>query len=86
LKRRHREGTNEDLLVVVAWRDGARVLEQTVAEGALSVVDVGDNAEVAVTLDGDGGDALLELGSAALLGAVLDSRTAAGGAGGAVLL
>jgi hypothetical protein len=63
--------THENLLVGVAGRDGARVLEQAVGQGALAVVDVGDDAEVAVALDGDGGDALLELGGAALLGAVL---------------
>lgn len=49
------------------------MLKQAVAEGALAVVDVSDDAEVAVALDGDGGNALLELGGTALLGAVLGS-------------
>jgi hypothetical protein len=35
------------------------------------VIDMGDDAEVAVAVERDGGDALLELGGAAHLGAVL---------------
>jgi hypothetical protein len=74
-----RKKTHENLLVGVARRDGARVLEQAVRQGALAVVDVGDDAKVAVALDGDRRDALLELGGAALLGAVL-GRSAGGAA------
>jgi hypothetical protein len=36
--------------------------QKAVAQGALSMIDVGDNAEVAEALYGDGGDASLELG------------------------
>ena len=50
----------EDLLVA-AGLDRARQLEQPVRQRALAMVHVGDNAEVAVPLDGDRGDALLEL-------------------------
>jgi hypothetical protein len=76
----------EDLLVGVAGRDGARVLEEAVAQGAFAVVDVGDDAEVAVALDGDGLDAFLDLGGPAQFGPVFEEATGCGcGAGGAPL-
>lgn len=59
------------------------MLEQAVAEGAFAVVDMGDDAEVAVAVEGDHSDALLELGGAAHLGAIFG---VAGGACAAELL
>ena len=44
-------------LLVPAGGDGARDLEQAVAERALAVVDVRDDAEAAEARDGDRGDA-----------------------------
>lgn len=53
----------EDLAAVgVVGRDGARVLEEAVGQGGLAVVDVRDDAEVAVAREGDGVDAGLEGG------------------------
>lgn len=49
-------------LLVAAGLDGARELEQAVAEGALAMVDVGNNAEVPKAINWDIGDALLEIG------------------------
>jgi hypothetical protein len=40
------------------------VLEEAVAERALAVVDVRDDAEVAVAVERDGGDAFLDGGAA----------------------
>lgn len=51
---------HQDLLVAVAGRDGARVFQQTIAQRALAMVDVGDDAEVAISVNRDGGDASLE--------------------------
>lgn len=48
-------------LLVAAGLDGARQLEQAVRQRALAMVHVGDDAEVAVPLDGNRGNALLEL-------------------------
>jgi hypothetical protein len=50
----------EDLLLA-AGLDGARELQQAVRQGALAMVDVGYNAEVAVSLDRDVGDAFLQV-------------------------
>ena len=49
-------------LLVAAGLDGARQLQQAVGEGAFAMVYVCDDAEVAVALERDGGDASFELG------------------------
>lgn len=51
----------EDLLVVARF-DGSRKLQESIAKGALAMVDVCDNAEVPISLQGYGCDAMLELG------------------------
>ncbi|KAK1774102.1 hypothetical protein QBC45DRAFT_425873 [Copromyces sp. CBS 386.78] len=51
----------QDLLVSIAGHDRARVLQQPVGERALAVVDVGDDTEVSVTLERDGGNSFLDL-------------------------
>jgi len=48
-------------LLLAAGLDGARNLQQAVRQRRLAMVDVGDDAEIAVPVDGDLGDALLEL-------------------------
>lgn len=53
--------TYQNLLVAVAGRDGACVFEQAIAQRALSMVDVRDDAEVSVPLNWDGRNARLEL-------------------------
>jgi hypothetical protein len=53
--------TYKNLLVAIAGTDCAGILQQSVAQSTLSMVDVGDDAKVAVALDGDVVDALLEL-------------------------
>lgn len=55
------KGTYENLLVAVAGIDCTGVFKQSVTQRALTMVDVSDDTEVAVALDGDGVDALLEL-------------------------
>lgn len=52
--------TYQNLLVSIAGLDGAGVFQQPITQGAFAVVDVGNYAEIAVPLDGDGRDALLE--------------------------
>lgn len=49
-------------LLVAARLDGARELQQTVAERALAMVDMRDDAEVAEAVDGDLRDSALEVG------------------------
>ncbi|KAK1920113.1 hypothetical protein P3342_002409 [Pyrenophora teres f. teres] len=48
-------------LLLSARLDGACNLQQAVRQRRLAMVDVGDDAEVAVPVDGDLGDALLQL-------------------------
>lgn len=50
----------QDLSISTLFDDSGQ-LEQAIAQGALSVIDVGDNAEVAKAVYGNGGDALLQL-------------------------
>lgn len=49
-------------LLVAARLNGAGELEQPVAERALAMIDMGNDAEVPKTLNWDGGDALLKVG------------------------
>ncbi len=53
--------TYENLLIAVAGIDCAGVFQQPVAQRALAMVDMSDDTEVTVPLDGDGVDALFEL-------------------------
>lgn len=46
-------------LLVRAGLDGAGQLEQAIAESALPMINMGDNTEIPVPLDGYCGDALL---------------------------
>lgn len=72
----------EDLLVATGL-NRTRQLQQPVREGAFAMVHVSDNAKVAVALDGDVGDALLEVGlSAESLGVGAGERREALKAGG----
>jgi hypothetical protein len=59
--RKETKCTYENLLVAVTGVDCASVFQQPVTQRALAMVDVGNDAEVPVPLDGDGVDSLLEL-------------------------
>lgn len=66
-------------LLVTAGLNGAGELEQSVAESALAMIDVSDDAEVAESLNRDGGDAFFEV----RLGSMGDGVAGGGGAKGA---
>lgn len=54
-------------LLVAAGFDGASQLQQAVAERALAMVDMGDDAEVPEAVDGNCGNAAFEVGLRAYL-------------------
>lgn len=54
--------TYKNLLVGIASRDGPRALQESVAQRTLAMVDMRNDAEVAVSLDRDRSNAGLELG------------------------
>lgn len=54
--------TYENLLVLITSRDCTRQLQQPVTERALAMVNVGNDTKVAESLEGNGGNALFEVG------------------------
>lgn len=53
--------TYQDLLVLVAGRDSPRILQQSIAQGTLSMIDMRHDAKVSVAFDWDRCDASLQL-------------------------
>lgn len=60
-KDKKKKRAHQNLLIAIARRDCARVLQQAITQCAFPMVNVRHNAEVSISLNRDGGDASLEL-------------------------